>query len=61
MTSSNDVISLSIFHDVIDDVIEVGKISFPKFRKKNHENLTSRKIVRGGGGQNATVGKRKLS
>ena len=27
MTSSNDVINLSIFDDVIDDVIEVGKIS----------------------------------
>ena len=43
MTSSNDVINFSIFDDVIDDVIEVGKISktifeeflsFPKFKKK---------------------------
>ena len=43
MTSSNDVINFSIFDDVIDDVIEVGKyqkiffeefLSFPKFKKK---------------------------
>ena len=33
MTSSNDVINLSIFYDVIDDVIEVGKISKNIFLK----------------------------